>query len=104
MQISRYAIPCISRGGQGASRPARIRRGRMAILMLLAAAGLSGCAETTLVNHTAKSVFRPDSPQPVGKGGIYKVGNPYQINGRSEERSGGKECDRPWQYRRTPEP
>src|SRR3546814_10311766 len=53
----------------------------MAILMRRAAAGLSGCAETTLVNHTAKSVFRPDSPQPVGKGGIYKVGNPYQING-----------------------
>lgn len=49
--------------------------------MFLAAVGLSGCAETTLVNHTAKSVFRPDSPQPAGKGGIYKVGNPYQING-----------------------
>jgi len=42
---------------------------------------LSGCAETTLVNHTAKSVFRGDNPTAAGRGGIYKVGNPYQING-----------------------
>jgi rare lipoprotein A len=53
----------------------------VAALVLCAAAALSGCAETTLVNHTAKSVFRNDGPAQVGHGGIYKVGNPYQING-----------------------
>lgn len=53
----------------------------MMALVLGAAAALSGCAETTLVNHTAKSVFRNDGTAPAGRGGIYKVGNPYQVNG-----------------------
>ena len=52
---------------------------------------LGGCAETQLVSHAAKSVGRADHQQaralppvsePSGRGaGIYKVGNPYQING-----------------------
>lgn len=57
-----------------------------AVMLLLA-----GCAETKLVAHTAKQVTRSDdlvasTPRAAtpagGKGvGIYKVGNPYQING-----------------------
>ena len=45
--------------------------------------GLSACAEATLVNHAGKSVMRSDQPTQaaIAKGGIYKVGNPYQING-----------------------
>jgi rare lipoprotein A len=46
--------------------------------------GLSACAEATLLNHSAKSVVRggePPSQAAIAKGGIYKVGNPYQING-----------------------
>jgi rare lipoprotein A len=43
--------------------------------MLLALA-LSGCAESTLVGHTAKSMFPEDQEQ-----GGYKVGTPYQIEG-----------------------
>jgi rare lipoprotein A len=44
--------------------------------------GLAGCAETALVNHAAKSLGRGDT-QVAGpaRGGVYKVGNPYQING-----------------------
>jgi rare lipoprotein A len=38
---------------------------------------LAGCAETTLAVHTAKQLGR-DSGKPQG---IYKVGDPYQING-----------------------
>lgn len=56
----------------------------------LIALGLGGCAETQLVTHAAKSVGRSDQQvralppvsEPAGRGaGIYKVGNPYQING-----------------------
>lgn len=46
--------------------------------------GLSACAEATLLNHSAKSVVRggeAPSQAAIAKGGIYKVGNPYQING-----------------------
>jgi rare lipoprotein A len=45
--------------------------------------GLSACAEATLFNHASKSVMRSDQPSQaaISKGGIYKVGNPYQING-----------------------
>jgi rare lipoprotein A len=53
----------------------------MAALLLL---GLSACAEATLMNHAGKSVIRgsePPSQAAIAKGGIYKVGNPYQING-----------------------
>jgi len=82
MNNRRYAIPCRSREGRGGSRTAAIRHVRALALVLLAAVGLAGCAETTLVNHTAKSVFRGgEAPAQVGHGGIYKVGNPYQISG-----------------------
>lgn len=59
---------------------------RLTMFLALAALGLSGCAETQLVAHATKSVVRPDPTPPVsapaGRGtGIYKVGNPYQING-----------------------
>ena len=56
----------------------------------LIALSLGGCAETQLVTHAAKSVGRGDQQahalppvsEPAGRGtGIYKVGNPYQING-----------------------
>lgn len=44
--------------------------------------GLAGCAEGILVNHTAKTVMRDGgAPTPAQRGGYYKVGNPYQING-----------------------
>lgn len=58
-------------------------RARLAVLLLAAGFGLAGCAETTLFNHAAKSVMRsePSQSSGPGKGGIYKVGNPYQING-----------------------
>ncbi|MFN4311355.1 MAG: septal ring lytic transglycosylase RlpA family protein [Ferrovibrio sp.] len=58
-------------------------RGHYAVLVLAAVFGLAGCAETTLFNHAAKSVIRGGEPGQAGagKGGIYKVGNPYQING-----------------------
>ncbi len=62
-----------------------------ALAMLGSGLLLAGCAETQLVTHAAKSVGRPDQQQaralppvsePSGRGtGIYKVGNPYQING-----------------------
>lgn len=75
-------------GGRGESRTARPfrvlqMRGHYAVLVLAAVFGLAGCAETTLFNHAAKSVIRGGEPGQAGagKGGIYKVGNPYQING-----------------------
>ncbi len=53
-------------------------------LVVLAALGLGGCAETKLVGAGAKSAGRPSGGQTAaaapGKG-IYKVGNPYQIAG-----------------------
>ncbi|WP_430398417.1 septal ring lytic transglycosylase RlpA family protein [Ferrovibrio sp.] len=58
----------------------------LTMFLVLAGLGLTGCAETQLVAHATKSVVRPDPTPPVsapaGRGtGIYKVGNPYQING-----------------------
>jgi len=50
--------------------------GLSAIMVALA---LGGCAESTLVGHTAKAIF-PDEQQDQGQGG-YKVGTPYQIDG-----------------------
>lgn len=56
------------------------RLGGLAVLL-----GLGACAEATLVNHAGKSMMRSGGDQPsqqaIAKGGIYKVGNPYQING-----------------------
>lgn len=39
---------------------------------------LSGCAESQFLIHTAKRVTR--SEEPPSQEGIYKIGNPYQIN------------------------
>jgi len=41
---------------------------------------LSGCAESTLVAHTAKSLGSVMDEEPA-TGGAYKVGKPYQIDG-----------------------
>ncbi len=49
------------------------------IFIVAAALFLSGCAETQLGTHVAKSVMRDG--QPSGAGGVYKVGSPYQIFG-----------------------
>lgn len=48
-------------------------------LFLVAALGLTGCAETELLVHTAKTAksHQPDT----GSKGYYKVGNAYQIQG-----------------------
>ncbi len=56
------------------------------MFLALTALGLTGCAESQLVSHATKAVVRSDTTPPVsapaGRGtGIYKVGNPYQING-----------------------
>ena len=49
----------------------------LGLLAVVAAIALGGCAETTLAVHTAKQLGRDE-----GKAqGIYKVGDPYQING-----------------------
>ena len=52
-------------------------------LLLAAALALGACAESRLLGHTAKTVTRDGTnPAPVQrKGGVYKVGNPYQIAG-----------------------
>ncbi len=39
---------------------------------------LAACAEAELVSHAAKQV---QQEPPAGEAGIYKVGNPYQVNG-----------------------
>lgn len=44
------------------------------------ALALGGCAESTLVGHTAKSMFS-EPQESVPQKGLYKVGNPYQIEG-----------------------
>lgn len=44
------------------------------------ALALGGCAETTFVGHTAKTMF-PEAPEETTGGG-YKVGTPYQIDGQ----------------------
>lgn len=48
--------------------------------LLALAVALGGCAETTFVGHTAKSLFPETQEDSVG--GAYKVGNPYQIDGQ----------------------
>jgi rare lipoprotein A len=57
--------------------------GKRAGLALVAAALLlGGCAETQLIAHTAKQARHAVTPdKPEGRGGYYKVGNPYQISG-----------------------
>jgi len=60
---------------------------RWAMLLVLGA-GLAACAEARLINHTAKQATRDtasgtQSPGATARkgGGVYKVGNPYQIAG-----------------------
>jgi rare lipoprotein A len=49
----------------------------LALLAFVMATLLGGCAETTLAVHTAKQLGRGEERAQ----GIYKVGDPYQING-----------------------
>jgi rare lipoprotein A len=49
------------------------------VLPMIASLFLGGCAETALVSYAAKELLR--SNEPTEKLGIYKVGNPYQIEG-----------------------
>lgn len=64
-----------------------LRRGLLTMFSVAAAVGLSACSETKLASHAAKQIGRASDPSPpasapAGRGtGIYKVGNPYQING-----------------------
>lgn len=51
-------------------------RRALLVAMAIASTALGGCAETTLAVHTAKQLS--DTPR---QQGIYKVGDPYQING-----------------------
>lgn len=85
MLHDRNAIPCLLRGGRGGARAAWNRHVLSYFAVAaLAVFGLTGCAETALMNHATKSIGRSDSTQVAGpgrSGGIYKVGNPYQING-----------------------
>jgi rare lipoprotein A len=53
-------------------------RRALGVAAALGAMLLAGCAETTLAVHTAKQLGRGDQGKPQG---IYKVGDPYQING-----------------------
>jgi rare lipoprotein A len=52
-------------------------RPALGALAMVAAMVLGGCAETTLAVHTAKQLGRGEDRAQ----GIYKVGDPYQING-----------------------
>ena len=55
----------------------RFRRGALLLTTALAGAALAGCAETTFAVNAAKQVTASDAKQQ----GVYKVGDPYQING-----------------------
>ena len=54
-------------------------RGRYTMLLCAAMLGLSGCAETAFIAHTAKQI-RELGEAPASKG-RYKIGSPYQIKG-----------------------
>ena len=54
-----------------------LRRGALLLTTMLACAALAGCAETTFAVNAAKEATASSSHQQ----GIYKVGDPYQING-----------------------
>lgn len=84
MKMNRHAIPCIPSGGRGDARTAWDIRARNLAAAAVALVGLAGCAETTLLNHASKSIGRTETASISSvprSGGIYKVGNPYQING-----------------------
>lgn len=53
---------------------------RIGVLAL--ALALGGCAETTFVGHTAKTLFPEAQEDTATTGGGYKVGTPYQIDGK----------------------
>jgi rare lipoprotein A len=52
-----------------------------ALALVLAAGLLAACTETEFLMNTAKQVRGRDMPASPTAGGIYKVGNPYQISG-----------------------
>ncbi len=52
---------------------------RSFVLAFLTLFALAACAETEFLVHTAKTVGSDQEPAPVGD---YKVGKPYQINGK----------------------
>lgn len=55
-----------------------LRRGSALVLM---AGFLGACTETEFLMNTAKQVRGRDAAPSPTAGGIYKIGNPYQING-----------------------
>ncbi len=78
------AKPWGKRGVRGINLSAWSSRARITAAAILSLGMLAGCAETALVNHASKSIGRSTDPVQLGagsRGGIYKVGNPYQING-----------------------
>lgn len=60
--------------------PARPTAALRAALLCATGMALAGCAETQFAAQSAKSIS--GSTNEWGKVGAYKVGNPYQINGR----------------------
>ncbi len=59
-------------------RMTKFRRGALLLATALAGTALAGCAETTFAVSAAKQVSAFDTAK---QQGIYKVGDPYQING-----------------------
>src|SRR5579862_7797866 len=53
------------------------RRGALFLTTALVGVALSGCAETTFAVNATKQLTASDAKQQ----GIYKIGDPYQING-----------------------
>src|SRR5271170_2476006 len=53
------------------------QRGALLLTTALTGAALSGCAETTFAVNATKQLTASDAKQQ----GIYKIGDPYQING-----------------------
>jgi rare lipoprotein A len=53
------------------------RRSALLLTTILAGVALSGCAETTFAVNATKSLTQSDGKQQ----GVYKIGDPYQING-----------------------
>lgn len=51
------------------------------VVLAMAVLVLSGCAETQFVVSAAKRISGSTEPQGPARGGIYKIGNPYEING-----------------------
>ncbi|HEY4134274.1 MAG TPA: septal ring lytic transglycosylase RlpA family protein [Alphaproteobacteria bacterium] len=51
------------------------------IALALVAGSLAACSETEFLMNTAKQVRGRDTAQTPTTGGLYKIGNPYQISG-----------------------